>query len=36
MKSIALAYNFQVLPEIPTEEHDQPIDIITTEKRVIF
>jgi 5-formyltetrahydrofolate cyclo-ligase len=32
---IALAYDFQVLSEVPTEAHDTPVDFIVTEKRVI-
>lgn len=32
---IAVAFEFQIVEEIPTEPHDQPIDIIVTEKRTI-
>ncbi|MCD6514600.1 MAG: 5-formyltetrahydrofolate cyclo-ligase [Candidatus Odinarchaeota archaeon] len=32
---IGLAYDFQVLKEIPMTERDQRVDIIVTEKRVI-
>jgi 5-formyltetrahydrofolate cyclo-ligase len=32
---IALAYDFQVLSEVPTEAHDTPMDFIVTEKRLI-
>jgi 5-formyltetrahydrofolate cyclo-ligase len=33
--SVALAYDFQVLPELPLEKHDVPVDKIITERRVI-
>jgi 5-formyltetrahydrofolate cyclo-ligase len=32
---IALAYDFQVVSEVPTETHDARMDFIVTEKRVI-
>jgi len=32
---VALAYEFQVLREIPAEEHDVRMDIIVTEERVL-
>lgn len=32
---IGLAFDFQVVDEIPQEEHDVPVDIIVTEERVI-
>ena len=32
---IALAYDFQLLNEVPTEAHDVPVDFIVTEKRVL-
>lgn len=31
----ALAFDFQVRPAIPTEPHDEPMDIIITERQVI-
>ena len=31
---IALAYDFQLLSEVPAEAHDTPMDFIVTEKRV--
>lgn len=34
--AIALAYDYQVLPKISTKSHDQPVDMIVTEKRIIF
>ena len=32
---IALAYDFQILNEVPSEAHDTPVDFIVTEKRMI-
>lgn len=32
---IALAYEFQILDNVPAEKHDQKVDIIITEKRII-
>ncbi len=32
---IALAYDFQLLSEVPREAHDTPVDFIVTEKRVL-
>ena len=32
---IGLAFDFQVIDKIPKEQHDVPIDMIVTEKRVI-
>jgi 5-formyltetrahydrofolate cyclo-ligase len=32
---IALAYDFQIVSEVPTEAHDASMDFIVTEKRVI-
>jgi 5-formyltetrahydrofolate cyclo-ligase len=34
VKAIAIAYEFQVLDEIPSEEHDIKMDIIITEKNI--
>lgn len=34
-KKIGLAYESQIVNNLPTEEHDVPIDIIITEKRII-
>ena len=34
-KKIALAYEMQVLEQIPAEEHDIPVDMIITEERII-
>jgi 5-formyltetrahydrofolate cyclo-ligase len=33
-KKIGLAYNFQIIDNIPAEKHDQPIDILITEKEI--
>ena len=35
-KKIALAFEFQVLEEIPCEEHDVKIDIIVSEKSILI
>ncbi len=32
---IGVAYEIQILEEVPREDHDVPVDIIVTEKRVI-
>jgi 5-formyltetrahydrofolate cyclo-ligase len=32
---IALAFEFQIMEKIPTDEHDKPVDIIITEKRIV-
>jgi 5-formyltetrahydrofolate cyclo-ligase len=32
---IALAYDFQIVSEVPKEAHDAPMDFIVTEKRVM-
>ena len=32
---LALAFEFQIIEKIPIEEHDKPVDIIITEKRII-
>lgn len=34
-KKIALAYDFQIVPELPKDTHDVPVDIIVTEERII-
>ena len=33
--NIGLAFEFQILDKIPTEEHDLPVDVIITEERII-
>lgn len=32
---IALAFEVQIMPEIPTHEFDQPIDLLVTEQRIL-
>src|SRR3990172_2699837 len=32
---VALAFDFQVIDEVPTEEHDMTVDAIVTETRII-
>ena len=34
-KKVALAYDFQILKEIPNEEHDVRMDVIVSEKRIL-
>ena len=34
--TIGLAYDYQIIDKIPTDEYDVPLDFIITEKRVIF
>lgn len=34
-KKIALAYDFQIVENVPTESHDFKVDMIITEKRII-
>lgn len=33
---VALAYEFQLLPFVPAEKHDVPVDIIVTEERLLY
>lgn len=35
-QTIALAYEFQIVNEIHTEEHDRPVDMIVTENRIYY
>jgi 5-formyltetrahydrofolate cyclo-ligase len=35
-RKVALAYECQIVPQIPMEPHDRYIDIIITEKRIIY
>lgn len=35
IRPIALAYEFQILHELPAEPYDKSVDMIVTEKRVI-
>ncbi|MFA4891617.1 MAG: 5-formyltetrahydrofolate cyclo-ligase [Candidatus Gracilibacteria bacterium] len=32
---IALAYDFQIIENVPADKHDQKVDLIITEKRII-
>jgi 5-formyltetrahydrofolate cyclo-ligase len=32
---VALAFECQIVPAIPSEPHDVPMDVIVTEQRVI-
>jgi 5-formyltetrahydrofolate cyclo-ligase len=33
--TVGLAFEFQLFDQLPVEEHDQPLDYIVTESRVI-
>lgn len=35
-RKVALAFDDQVLPQVPVESHDKQVDIIITEKRIIY
>ena len=35
-RKVALAFEEQILPLIPTESHDRHVDIIITDKRIIY
>jgi len=35
MKRVALAFNLQIVDELPINEFDQPMDVIITEKRIL-
>jgi len=35
-RKVALAFEDQIVPQIPMESHDKHVDIIITEKRVIY
>ena len=35
-RKVALALDDQILPQVPAESHDKPVDIIITEKRIIY
>jgi 5-formyltetrahydrofolate cyclo-ligase len=34
-KRIGLAFELQVVDKVPVEPHDQPLDILITEKRIV-
>ncbi len=33
--SVAVTFDFQVLPTIPVEQHDKPVDILVTEMKIM-
>ncbi len=35
-RKVALAFEEQIIPQIPTESHDKHVDIIITDKRIIY
>ena len=35
VKKIGFAFDFQVVDKIPEEQHDVPMDVVITEKRVL-
>ncbi len=35
-RKVALAYENQMIPQVPIESHDKHVDIIITEKRIIY
>ena len=35
-RKVSLALDSQILPQVPTETHDKYVDIIITEKRIIY
>jgi 5-formyltetrahydrofolate cyclo-ligase len=35
-RKVALAFEEQIIPQIPIESHDKHIDIIITDKRIIY
>lgn len=35
-RKVALAFEEQILPQVPTESHDKHVDIIITDKRIIY
>jgi 5-formyltetrahydrofolate cyclo-ligase len=35
-RKVSLAFEEQILGTIPTESHDKSVDIIITEKRIIY
>ncbi len=34
--TIGIAYDYQVVDKIPTNEYDVPLDLVITEKRIIY
>jgi 5-formyltetrahydrofolate cyclo-ligase len=35
-RKVALAFEEQIVPQVPTESHDKHVDIIITDKRIIY
>lgn len=35
-RKVALAFESQIIPQVPMESHDRHVDIIITEKRIIY
>jgi 5-formyltetrahydrofolate cyclo-ligase len=35
-RKVALAYEHQIVPAVPSEPHDKPVDIIISDKRIIY
>jgi 5-formyltetrahydrofolate cyclo-ligase len=35
-RKVSLAFDSQILPQVPSESHDKYVDIIITEKRIIY
>jgi len=35
VKTVGLAFELQIVKNIPTDEHDKPVDLIITEERII-
>jgi len=33
--AVAVAFDFQILPEVPTEAHDKPVDQLVTEMKIV-
>ncbi len=35
-RKVAIAFEFQIVPQVPMQSHDRHVDIIVTDKRVIY
>ncbi len=35
-RKVALAYEHQIIPAVPSEPHDKPVDIIISDKRIVY
>ena len=35
-RKVALAFEEQIIPQVPSESHDRHVDIIITDKRIIY